>query len=340
MINVGIFGGSGYAGKELISLLLKHSRVNISFITSEGSTGKDISNIFMDFTGRLSKKLISSSEGINKLNEIDFAFLSLPHGKGFEISSAAIKKNKKVIDLSGNFRLDNPDDYMEWYGFKHPDPSFLNKKIYGLTEINKNFIKSCNYLSNPGCYPTASILGLYPLIKGFSEKIDTESIIIDSKSGVSGAGKTPSKGNIYCEINENIRPYGIGIHKHKIEIKQELQKITTKKTNITFIPHLVPFQRGILSTIYVKTENTDIKSIIDYYKDFYHKSPFVKIIDLPSETRWVTHSNNCFINISMDKGSKTLVITSAIDNLLKGASGQAVQNFNVMTGLDETLSLI
>lgn len=341
MIKVGIFGASGYAGRELTKILNRHSQVDISFITSESHKDMKFSDLYKEFKGDIDKILISSKEAEKYLSSVDCVFLSLPHGKGFEILKMSLDLGKKVIDLSGNFRLDDKDDYEKWYKFIHPYPNLLNEKIYGLCEINHSAIMRSSLISNPGCYPTSIILGLFPLIKYYYDDIDLSSIIIDSKSGVSGAGKSPNSKNIFCEAGENITPYGIGSHRHLPEIIQEISKANKNKIdNVTFVPHLVPYQRGILSTIYIKCKVDSVSEIINKYKEFYSNSKLVKIVDEPVQVKWAANSNKCFINISFDTNSKTIVITSAIDNLLKGAAGQAVQNFNLMYGFDESCSLI
>ena len=269
---------------------------------------------------------------ISKLSNIDVLFIAMPHGKAFEITEKALSLGVKVIDLGANFRLKSKDVYEDWYGVKHESVGLLESAVYGLTELKREAINQCTLLANPGCYPTATILALTPLLK--NNLIDINSIIVDSKSGVSGAGSAASIGSLFTECNEPIKAYAVGSHRHTPEIEQELSAASGENVMITFTPHLVPMNRGILSTCYGSLKkDVNTEELIALYRDFYKNEYF---FDGLPETRWVRGSNLCHIGIKVDKRTNRVIIISAIDNLIKGAAGQAVQNMNVMFGLKET----
>jgi len=262
----------------------------------------------------------------------------MPHGKAFEITETALSLGVKVIDLGADFRLKSKDVYEDWYGVKHESAELLETAVYGLTELNREAIKKCTLLANPGCYPTATILALTPLLK--NKLIDINSIIVDAKSGVSGAGRTANIGSLFTECNESIKAYAVATHRHTPEIEQELSAVSLENVMISFTPHLVPMNRGILSTCYASLKkDITTEDVISLYRDFYKDDYFIKIINGLPETRWVRGSNLCHIGIKVDKRTKRVIIISAIDNLIKGAAGQAVQNMNIMFGLKETTGL-
>lgn len=341
MLKAAILGGSGYTGCELLRLLLSHPQVEVTAVTSERSAGQDVTDIYPGFRNT---DLKFESLNLSKLvKKADIFFLCLPHKTSQEAVAFFHGAGKKVIDLSADYRLKSARVYKAWYNTPHLFPPLLKKAVYGLPEVNRDRIKEASIIANPGCYPTSAILGLAPLIgKGF---INRKSIIIDSKSGTSGAGRNPAQPFMFCEVNESVRAYAISVHRHTPEIEQELSLISKKNINLIFTPHLMPMDRGILSTIYVRLKKKiKLSDIQKEYKKYYLNEPFVRVLKngvYPS-TKAVRGSNYCdisvFIDMRSDK-SQTLIIVSAIDNLIKGASGSAVHNMNIMYGFDETSGL-
>ena len=338
MIKAGIIGATGYAGEQLAWLLYKHPKVNVEFYSSHNYADIPYNEIYNNYYGFIESICVNMETAISKLSNINVLFIALPHGKAFDITQKALSLGVKVIDLGADYRLKSKEVYEEWYGVKHESAELLENAVYGLTELNREAIKKCNLLANPGCYPTATILALTPLLK--NNLIDINSIIVDAKSGVSGAGRAASIGSLFTECNESIKAYAVASHRHTPEIEQELSKVSSGNVIITFTPHLVPMNRGILSTCY-GTLNSDLttEELIDLYRAFYKEDYFIKILNALPETRWVRGSNLCHIGIKVDKRTKRVIIVSAIDNLIKGAAGQAVQNMNIMFGLEETLGL-
>jgi N-acetyl-gamma-glutamyl-phosphate reductase len=338
MIKAGIAGATGYAGEQLVWILHNHPNVCIEFYNSHNYANIQISELYGNFAGFIEDKCVDMEETMKRLEKIDVLFIALPHGKSFELTKEALSLGVKVIDLGADFRINSKDEYEAWYRVKHELPELLNEAVYGLTELNREKVKECRVLANPGCYPTATILGLAPLLK--NKLIDTKSIIIDAKSGVSGAGRSANIANLFTEVNESIKAYGAASHRHTPEIEQELGKLAGEKLVVSFTPHLVPMNRGILSTCYsnLKSElNTE--EVLNLYKEFYKNNYFVKVIDGLPETRWVRGSNLCHIGVKVDKRTNRVIVVSVIDNLVKGAAGQAVQNMNVMFGFKETEGL-
>lgn len=339
MVKIGICGGSGYTGSELLRILSGHPHVEITVVTSEKSAGRSISEVFP----HLHKYSNLIYEPLNKeeiVNKAEIFFMALPHGASQEAVNFFLKTGKKVIDLSADFRLKDPKIYENWYKIPHSFPEILNDAVYGLPELYREKIKKASLIANPGCYPTSVILGLYPAIK--DALIDTDSIVIDSKSGTSGAGRKGEISFSYCEVNEGFKAYGIAVHRHTPEIEQELSIIAEKKVVVNFTPHLVPMDRGILSTMYARLiEKMDTKDVLSIYKKFYSDEPFINILQEGTypNTKNVRGSNYCDIGIKVDKRTNTLIVISCIDNLVKGASGQAVQNMNIMMGFEETTAL-
>jgi N-acetyl-gamma-glutamyl-phosphate reductase len=338
MIKAGIVGATGYAGEQLVWILNNHPDVCIEFYSSHNYSNIQFNEIYVNYFGFIEDKCIDMNEAMDKLKDINVLFIALPHGKAFEITEKALKLGVKVIDLGADFRLNSKEVYESWYGVKHELEASLEDAVYGLTELNRESIKNCNLLANPGCYPTATILGLAPLLK--NKLIDTNSIIVDAKSGVSGAGRSANIATLFTEVNESIKAYGAPGHRHTPEIEQELSKLAEKDLVISFTPHLVPMNRGILSTCYgsLKVE-TSTEELLELYKEFYKEDYFVKILNTLPETRWVKGSNLCHISVRVDKRTNRVIVISAIDNLVKGAAGQAVQNMNVMFGFKETEGL-
>ena len=335
-LNIAIIGASGYTGVELIRLLLGHSQVTIKELIANSNAGQEIADIYP----HLSPFALPALKKIEEIDfsKIDLAFCCLPH----TTSQATIKslmENKnlghlKIIDLSADFRLESGDDYLQWYEHEHIALELQKQAVYGLSEINRAKIKKANLIANPGCYPTSALLPLLPLIE--NGLIDTTNIIVDSKSAVSGAGRSLKLGNLYCEANDGMKVYGVATHRHTAEIEQELCKTANKKLQISFTPHLAPMNRGIISTIYVSIKNNftidDLKNCLSTkYQDEY----FVNVVNTHPSTRDVFASNFCNIAVFASRLPNQAIIVSVIDNLVKGASGQAVQNMNIMFGFDE-----
>ncbi len=341
MLKVAILGGSGYTGSELLRLLLNHPQVKITSVTSERLAGSHVSDVFLNIRG--TDLVYESLKPENLQKKADLFFLCLPHKTSQEAAAFLCKSSKKVIDLSADCRLKSATVYEKWYKTPHKFKSLLKKAVYGLPEIYRSEIEKASLIANPGCYPTGAILGLAPIICTNLAEID--SIIIDSKSGVSGAGRNPALPFMFSEANESVKAYAIASHRHTPEIEQELSLLSKKKINVIFTPHLMPMDRGILSTIYVRLGNSaSLSNIQNMYRNFYKNAPFVRVLKngLYPATKAVKGSNYCDISLFLDKRKSnhhTLIIVTAIDNLLKGASGQAVQNMNLMHGFEETAGL-
>lgn len=338
MKNIGILGVTGYAGQQLLWILKNHPNIKIEFIASHSYESQEFSSIYQNHSYEFNKTCISNTQVEENLNKIDLLFIALPHGKSFEITKKALNLGVKVIDLGADFRLNDYNTYEKWYESHCKGKSILAQAVYGLTELNRENIFNSNLVANPGCYPTASLLGLIPLLK--NNLIDTDSIIIDAKSGVSGAGRNATIPSLMCECSESIKAYSIGTHRHTPEIEQEASKIIKQDVIVTFTPHLVPMNRGILSVIYAKLkEDINEEKLKKIYLDQYQNDKFIRIKDTLPETKWVKGSNYCDISIRVDQRTGRVIIISAIDNLMKGAAGQAVQNMNVMFGFEETKSI-
>lgn len=340
MIRAGILGVTGYAGIELLRLLTNHPDVEVTTLVSGSSAGTKISDIYPNFKGICDIELESLDvETIGK--KCDVVFTSLPHGASDETIAALYKNtDAKIIDLSGDYRYDDVAVYEKWYQTEHHNKDLLKESVYGMCELYKDKIKNARLIGNPGCYTTASILGALPLIKsGF---VQTENIIIDAKSGVSGAGRGLNQAFHFTECTETSKAYKIANHRHTSEIEQEYSKAAGKEVLVSFTPHLIPQKRGIYATIYMNLtgEYTDAQ-LLDAYKVFYENCPFVRIYDegkIP-ESKNVNGSNYIDIGLKVDKRLKRVIVVSAIDNLIKGAAGQAVQNMNIMFGFDEMAGL-
>ncbi|HPN88547.1 MAG TPA: N-acetyl-gamma-glutamyl-phosphate reductase [Candidatus Omnitrophota bacterium] len=339
MIKVGILGVSGYSGLILFELLLKHKDVRVTYIAANNTTGK-ITDIWPHLLGQTN--LFCERFDIKKaITLCDVFFLAVPHTTAMKIAPELLKENIKVIDISGDYRLKNASVYKKWYHATHTDIKNLKKAVYGLPELYREKIKKAVLLSNPGCYPTAALLGLAPLTALYGKKIS--SIIIDAKSGVSGAGRKADLALHFSEVNENFKAYKVLNHQHVPEIELYLSKISQQKISVDFVPHLLPIHRGILETIYVAlTDKISLNQIHQTYKRFYKTEKFIRVLDMPKqpELKNVCKTNYCDIGLAMRKDQKLLVITSAIDNLVKGAAGQAVQNMNLMSGFKETEGLL
>ena len=336
-MKVSVIGATGYTGAELVKILLKHPQVEIETITSQSFANKKISEIYPS----LITDLVCQELNINKIAlSSSFIFTALPHQTSMEIVGKLHSGGKKIIDLSADFRFTDPLIYEEWYGTPHQKRELLKKAIYGLPELYREKISRAHLVANPGCYPTSSILALAPLVN--NDLIKGNSIIVDAKSGVSGAGRALSLATHFPEVNENVRAYQVKGHRHTPEIEEQLSKLTTREIIITFVPHLVPINRGILCTCYAAIkQKTDTKDLLKLYQDFYKEEPFVEILPQGRfpQTKEVLNSNRCRIGITVNEKSGRAIIISAIDNLAKGAATQAVQNMNIMCGFEETMGL-
>ncbi len=334
MIDVGVFGSTGYTGAELIRLLTRHEQVRLRFATSASQAGQPLARVF---PGAPAVELISPAEA--PLGDIDVAFLCLPHSQSAEVAVDALQAGSRVIDLSADFRLRDPDTYQQWYGVPHPAPELLSEAVYGLTEIARNELPEARLVANPGCYPTTVLLGLYPLM---INKVVSGTVIVDAKSGVSGAGRKPKLGTHFVEVADNLKPYNIGrSHRHLPEMEQILSRWSEDSPKLIFSPHLLPVSRGLLSTIYVPTNSRrTLDELHELFRVSYADEPFIEIMPVgePATLSHVNNSNRCAIGLAYAEGFA--IITVAIDNLLKGASGQAVQNMNIMFGVDETTGLL
>jgi N-acetyl-gamma-glutamyl-phosphate reductase len=333
MISVGILGGSGYAGKKLLQFCTSHPFVSEYKVYGNKTAGTLISDIFPELTGQITDTKVESIENLS--NSHDLYFIALPHGEALKYVPAIIKNGKKVIDLGGDYRLDDKDEYEKWYGINHSSSELLNQKIYGLADYYGTQYSNTNLVANPGCYPTATLLGLLPFTAGFGDEIISSSTI--AYSGTSGAGKTPKQDLLMAEMDGDVSAYKVNSHRHQPEILQTLKKFGFNSP-FSFTTHLLPAAVGIYATTSVHLKNNvDEKTVKEYYKSFYENSPFVRLREVPPHMTWVVNTNYCDINISIK--DKVMIITSTIDNLIKGASGQAVQNMNKLYGWDEVLGI-
>ena len=342
MVSVGIVGGTGYTGVELLRLLLRHPQVTVRVLTSRTEAGKRVADMFPSLRGHTDLEF--SDLNLDLLKQCDVVFFATPHGVAMQHAKELVAAQTKVIDLAADFRLQNLEQFEKWYGLQHSCPDILQNSAYGLTELNREKIKQASVIGNPGCYPTTVQLGLAPLLKSEQNLVNPSSIIIDAKSGVSGAGRKASMGMIYSENADNFKAYGVSGHRHHPEIVEALENISGQKgvfDHIVFVPHLVPMIRGMLSTIYLDlTEegtNTDIQAL---YEQFYADEKFVDVMPPNSspETRSVRGANELRIALYKPQPHK-LIVLSVQDNLVKGAAGQAVQNMNLMLDFAEDAGL-
>ena len=337
MINVGIIGSTGYTGVILVNILKSHKYVDKIYLASKSYTDKKYSDVFPSFETIEDGILLESD--MNKFaNECDVVFLALPHAIASKEVTKDILKKTKIIDLGADFRLKDVNTYESWYNVNHFGKDLLSKAVYGLCELNRDDIKNARLLANPGCYTTCSILSLVPLVA--ENIIDLDSIIIDAKSGVTGSGRGLNVGSLYCEVNESIHAYKVGGHRHTPEIEQELSRYVNKDIVLSFTPHLVPMNRGILTTIYANIkENITQSDIKDIYNKYYKDEHFIRLRDDLPKTSYVRGTNYFDTGFVLDKRMGRIVLVSAIDNLMKGASSQAVQNMNIMFGFEESLGI-
>ncbi|MBN4050030.1 N-acetyl-gamma-glutamyl-phosphate reductase [Nitrospira defluvii] len=337
MKKVGIIGATGYTGGELLRLLIQHPKVEVSAVTSNQSPGKPVTERLPSLTGHYDLNLeVLNPEKIAK--KTDIVFIALSHTTAMEPVKQFVALKKKVIDLSADYRLKARTQYKKWYGTAHTAPGLLKKRVYGLSEVYREDIKSASLIANPGCYPTGTLLALYPFLK--AGLLDTKrEIIIDAKSGVSGAGRTPSTKTHFPEVNEGLLPYNIGTHRHLPEIEQEISRFCGEKTQAIFTPYLLPVNRGILTTIYFPINQNLSEKQIQKILSCYQNEPFIRCLKQPPNISTVRGTNYCDLAVFKTKNRRTLLIISAIDNLVKGAAGQAIQNMNLMMSWDETLGL-
>ncbi|HUH65370.1 MAG TPA: N-acetyl-gamma-glutamyl-phosphate reductase [Syntrophales bacterium] len=338
MFKVGIYGSSGYTGQELLRLLLRHPKAEVVAVTSRRYAGIPVSDVYPVFVGLTDLAFIDASpEDVAKA--ADVIFLALPHGVSMAVAPVFLAAGKKVIDLSADFRLRDVATYERWYE-AHTAKDTIKEAVYGLPELYGNELAEARLVANPGCYPTSVILGLAPLLK--DKTIDDGSIIADSKSGVSGAGREPQVGTLFCEVDEGFKAYKVGQHRHTPEMEQEISVLAGHDVRISFTPHLLPITRGILSTIYATLkEDAAATELLGLYRAFYRGKKFVRIYregTFPNISS-VRGSNYCDIGLTVDGRTKRVIIVSAIDNLVKGAAGQAIQNMNIMCGLSEDAGL-
>lgn len=338
MLNAAIIGGSGYTGLELLRLLAQHPEVEVSFITSRQYKGLKVQDVFPALNG-LYDIVFSDLSDVTSIPDVDVVFTALPHTKSMEIVPKLLEAGMKVIDLSADFRLKEAKTYEAYYG-PHSATHLLREAVYGIPEIHRGEIKKARLVANPGCYAIASILGLAPLA---SKGLIGGGVIIDAKSGVSGAGRIPSIETAFVEINENLRPYKVAEHRHTPEIEQELNLLEgSKEVKVTLVPHLLPLSRGILATIYIPSIDLSEKELFEIFKGFYRGEGFVRILpsDCLPNLSYVRGSNFCDISVKIDGRCNRAIVIVAIDNLVKGASGNAIQNMNLLFGLSEKVGLL
>lgn len=335
MIKVGIIGATGYAGSELVRILLGHKDVEIKWYGSRSYIDKKYASIYQNFFQLVDANCMDDNMEV-LADQVDVIFTATPQGLCASLVNEEILSKVKIIDLSADFRIKDVKVYEEWYKLEHKSPQFIEEAVYGLCEINREDVKKARLVANPGCYTTCSILTCYPLVK--EGIIDPNTIIVDAKSGTSGAGRGAKVDNLFCEVNENMKAYGVATHRHTPEIEEQLGYACGEKITINFTPHLVPMNRGILATAYASLKKDvtyeEVKAIYDKY---YADEKFVRVLekDVCPQTKWVEGSNYVDVNFKIDPRTNRIIMMGAIDNLVKGAAGQAVQNMNLMFGLPE-----
>lgn len=339
MIKAGIIGATGYAGSELVRILLGHKEVEIKWYGSRSYVDQKYASVYQNFFELVDEKCMEDDmEAL--ADQVDVIFTATPQGLCASLINEHILSKVKIIDLSADFRLKDVKVYEEWYKIEHKAPQYIQEAVYGLCEINREDVKKARLVANPGCYTTCSILTCYPLVK--EGLIDPNTLIIDAKSGTSGAGRGAKVDNLFCEVNENMKAYGVATHRHTPEIEEQLGYACEQEIRLNFTPHLVPMNRGILATAYasLKKEATyeEIKAVYDKY---YQKEKFVRVLekDVYPQTKWVEGSNYVDVNFKIDPRTNRIIMMGAIDNLVKGAAGQAVQNMNLLFGLKESEGL-
>ncbi len=335
MIRIGVVGGTGYTGVELLRLLARHPEAQLVAITSRGDAGTPVAEMFPSLRGRVDLRFVAPQEA--RLDQCDVVFFATPNGIAMQQAAELVEAGVRVIDLAADFRIRDIAEWEKWYGMSHAAPQLVDEAVYGLPEYNRDRIRSARVLANPGCYPTAVQLGFLPLIE--AGVLDVSHLIADAKSGVSGAGRKAEVHNLFAEAGDNFKAYGVAGHRHLPEIRQALTGVAGRSVGLTFVPHLTPMIRGIHATLYGKlTSDVDVQAL---FEARYRDEPFVDVLPAGShpETRSVRGCNLCRIAVHRPQGGDTVVVLSAIDNLVKGAAGQAIQNMNIMFGFDETLGL-
>ncbi|HIS56533.1 MAG: N-acetyl-gamma-glutamyl-phosphate reductase [Lachnospiraceae bacterium] len=340
MIKAGIIGSTGYAGNELVRLLLQHKEAKIVWYGSRSYIGEEYASVYRNMFRLVDETCLDDNmEALAE--EADVIFTATPQGLCASLVTEEILKKTKIIDLSADFRIKDVKTYEQWYGIEHKSPQFIGEAVYGLCEINREQVKHARLVANPGCYPTCSTLSIYPLVK--EGIIDPNTIIIDAKSGTSGAGRGAKLQNLFCEVNENIKAYGVTTHRHTPEIEEQLGYAAGCPVTLNFTPHLVPMNRGILVTAYASlAKDVTEQEIRAIYHNYYDSETFVRVLnpgDCP-ETRFVEGSNYVDVNVKLDSRTRRVIMMGAMDNLVKGAAGQAIQNMNLMFGLPETMGLM
>ncbi|MDP2661838.1 MAG: N-acetyl-gamma-glutamyl-phosphate reductase [Dehalococcoidia bacterium] len=329
-MKIGILGVTGYSGSELARWLLRHPKVRITSVTGRSYVGQSLAQAF-PYLSELDLPIVEELEGV------DLIFSGLPAETSVQSLLPYLEKGTPVVDISPDFRLKDQELHKKWYGFDHPAPHLLADAVYGLVELNRDKIPAARLVANPGCYPTSVILGLAPALK---EGIIKPDIVVDSKSGVSGAGRGLSLTTHYAEINENVQAYSLGGHRHWPEMVQELERYSQGSVCLTFVPHLVPMTRGILSACYAPLiGDMSTHQVRELYKDFYRGETFVRVVDAPPQTKQTAGTNLCLVHPVVDSRAGRLIVISCLDNLVKGAAGQAIQNMNLMLGLPEDMGL-
>ncbi len=337
MLAVGVVGGTGYTGAELLRLLVMHPQVELKHVTSRSESGSKVADLFPNLRGFTD--ICFTEPAVETLAECDVVFFATPNGTAMKMVPELIEKEVRVIDLAADFRLQDPAVWKQWYGMDHACVDVLADAVYGLPEINRASIKSAQVVANPGCYPTATTLGFLPLIE--NALVDDQHLIADAKSGVSGAGRGASVATLQAESAENFKAYAVDGHRHLPEIKQTLSHVASHEVGLTFVPHLVPMIRGIETSLYAVLRSDSSVDLHQLYVDRYVNEPFVDVLPegtMP-ETRSVKGANTCRISIFRPQQANTVVVSAVIDNLVKGAAGQAIQNMNIMCKFDETLGL-
>lgn len=339
MVKVGIIGSTGYAGGELVRILARHKEADIRWYGSRSYIDQKYAQVYRNMFQIVDASCMD--DNMEELaSQVDVIFTATPQGLCSSLINEEILSKVKIIDLSADYRIKDVKTYEEWYKIEHKSPEFIKEAVYGLCEINREDVKNARLVANPGCYPTCSTLSIYPLVK--EGIIDANTIIIDAKSGTSGAGRGAKVDNLFCEVNENIKAYGVTTHRHTPEIEEQLSYMAGENVNIIFTPHLVPMNRGILITAYASLKReVSYEEVKEIYDKYYNDEVFVRVLekDLTPETKWVEGSNYVDVNFKIDPRTKRIVMMGAMDNLVKGAAGQAVQNMNLMFGLDEGMGL-
>ncbi|MDT8387765.1 MAG: N-acetyl-gamma-glutamyl-phosphate reductase [Thiogranum sp.] len=336
MIKVGIVGGTGYTGVELLRLLALHPEVQLEIITSRGEAGTRVCDLFPNLRGHID--LVFTEPDAARLAACDLVFFATPNGIAMSMARELLEKGVRIVDLAADFRLRDPQVWQQWYGIEHACPELLEEAVYGLPEVNRATIAAARLVANPGCYPTAVQLGFLPLLEAGG--VNTETLVADCKSGVSGAGRKASVGALLAEAAENFKAYGVAGHRHLPEIRQGLEQTTSHRIGLTFVPHLTPMVRGIHATLYARVEDSSL-DLQALFEARYRDEPFVDVLPAGShpETRSVKGANQCRLAVHRAPGEPVVVVLSVIDNLVKGAAGQAIQNMNIMFGLDERAGL-